>query len=325
MINIKNMKFEWNYANRFYLLTILFQVGVSLFLGAVGLTENSDYSMLMIASELMIILPAILFIGIWYFKQQFVENDVEGYMSLSIAERFMFKPVKLSTLLMCILFTLLIMPLMTLCNLLSQLFVENAVADMIGEMIGYPLPVGLFIIAVMPAFCEEIAFRGVIYGGYRRSVRPAAAMIMSGLLFGLMHLNLNQFGYAFVMGIAVAMLVEATGSIFSSILFHFIINGTSVISAYSLKTMYSMSEIAEIYSETASNDNMLPMIIIYACISIMTGALACKAIGFIARLEGNPNPLSLLIRSRNYDGNRIITPCLIAGIIISVVLIFLLQ
>ena len=141
MINIKNMKFERNYANRFYLLTILFQVGVSLFLGAVGLTENSDYSMLMIASELMIILPAILFIGIWYFKQQFVENDVEGYMSLSIAERFMFKPVKLSTLLMCILFTLLIMPLMTLCNLLSQLFVENAVADMIGEMIGYPLPV----------------------------------------------------------------------------------------------------------------------------------------------------------------------------------------
>ena len=57
----------------------------------------------------------------------------------------------------------------------------------------------------------------------------------------------------------------------------------------------------------------------------MTGGLACKAIGFIARLEGNPNPLSLLIRSRNYEGNRIITPCLIAGIIISVVLIFLLQ
>ena len=69
MINIKNMKFERNYANRFYLLTILFQVGVSLFLGTVGLTENSDYSMLMIASELMMILPEILFIGIWYLKQ----------------------------------------------------------------------------------------------------------------------------------------------------------------------------------------------------------------------------------------------------------------
>lgn len=325
MINIKNMKFERNYANRFYLFTIFFQVGVSLLLGFLGLTENGDYPMLMVASELMIILPAILFIFIWYFKQLFVENDVEGYKSLSLSERFMFKPIRMSTLFMCVLFTVLIMPLMTFCNLISQLFVENAVADMIGEIIGFPLSVGLFTMAIMPAFCEEIAFRGVIYGGYRRSVRPAAAMIISGLLFGLMHMNLNQFGYAFVMGIAVAMLVEATGSIYSSILFHFIINATSVISAFSLKTIYSESEIAALYSETVSNDNILPMIIIYACVSIMTGALACKAIGFIAYLERKPNPLSLLIKSRNYEGNRIITPCLVVGIIISVVLIFLLQ
>ena len=304
MINIKDMKFERNYANRFYLFTIFFQVGVSLLLGFLGLTENGDYPMLMVASELMIILPAILFIFIWYFKQLFVENDVEGYKSLSLSERFMFKPIRMSTLFMCVLFTVLIMPLMTFCNLISQLFVENAVADMIGEIIGFPLSVGLFTMAIMPAFCEEIAFRGVIYGGYRRSVRPAAAMIISGLLFGLMHMNLNQFGYAFVMGIAVAMLVEATGSIYSSILFHFIINATS---------------------ETGSNDNILPTIIIYACVSIMTGALACKAIGFIAYLERKPNPLSLLIKSRNYEGNRIITPCLVVGIIISVVLIFLLQ
>ena len=106
---------------------------------------------------------------------------------------------------------------------------------------------------------------------------------------------------------------------------YFIINATSVISAFSLKTIYSESEIAALYSETVSNDNILPMIIIYACVSIMTGALACKAIGFIAYLERKPNPLSLLIKSRNYEGNRIITPCLVVGIIISVVLIFLLQ
>ena len=51
---------------------------------------------------------------------------------------------------------------------------------------------------------------------------------MSGLVFGLFHLNINQFCYAFVIGVVFAFLVEATGSIWSSVLAHFAINTYSI-------------------------------------------------------------------------------------------------
>ena len=50
------------------------------------------------------------------------------------------------------------------------------------------------------------------------------AALMSGLLFGCFHLNINQALYAFVMGIVFAYMVEATGSLWSSVIAHFAVN-----------------------------------------------------------------------------------------------------
>ena len=50
------------------------------------------------------------------------------------------------------------------------------------------------------------------------------AALMSGLIFGLMHLNFNQFSYGFVLGVIFAAVVEASGSIYASMAIHFLIN-----------------------------------------------------------------------------------------------------
>ena len=71
---------------------------------------------------------------------------------------------------------------------------------------------------------------------------------MSGLVFGLFHLNINQFCYAFVIGVVFAFLVEATGSIWSSVLAHFAINTYSITIIQLLKitgTYDTMQEAAE--------------------------------------------------------------------------------
>ena len=91
----------------------------------------------------------------------------------------------------------------------------------VQELIAYPFVVQLLIIAVLPACVEEFVFRGLIYHSYRKNGILGAA-VLSGLVFGLMHLNINQLSYAAVMGIIFALLVEATGSMYSSMLAHYI-------------------------------------------------------------------------------------------------------
>ena len=58
----------------------------------------------------------------------------------------------------------------------------------------------IFLVGVLPGFCEEVAHRGLVLGGMRKN-GAIRAMVLCGLLFGLMHFNISQFGYAFVVGI----------------------------------------------------------------------------------------------------------------------------
>lgn len=114
-------------------------------------------------------------------------------------------------------------------NVLSQLFTTNEVSNhMILLILEYPFPVAFFVIAVTPAVCEELIYRGVLYRNYRKS-GLAVGLLLSGFLFGIMHMNLNQFSYAFVLGILLALVNEITGSVLPSVFLHLYINGRSVV------------------------------------------------------------------------------------------------
>ena len=75
-----------------------------------------------------------------------------------------FRGIKLTSVLMVIVFTFLMGPLTTLLNAVSMLFVDNAVVDMSGQILEYPFPVMLFMMAVFGPACEELAFRGFFTG-----------------------------------------------------------------------------------------------------------------------------------------------------------------
>ena len=156
-----------------------------------------------------------------------------------------FHKVKISTLLMIALCTFLIMPLVTVLNTLTMFFTENAVAALEGDIIRTPFPAMLFMIGIFGPFCEEFVFRGVIYGSYRRSggygnnmrytgarSHGISAVLLSSALFGLMHMNFNQALYAFAIGIFLALLVEAAGSLWASVFCHMFFNSCQVVLMY---------------------------------------------------------------------------------------------
>ena len=147
-----------------------------------------------ILSQGIILIPALL--GVYVSKENLFQ--LAG-----------FRKIKVSTVFKIFLFTFLSMPLTALINMISMLFVDNTVAAISGDVLEAPFLVMLFIIGIFGPFSEELVFRGIVYQGYRRSGTAFAAMLLSALLFALMHMNFNQAAYALVIGVMVVLLVEA--------------------------------------------------------------------------------------------------------------------
>ncbi|MBQ8496799.1 MAG: CPBP family intramembrane metalloprotease [Clostridia bacterium] len=78
-------------------------------------------------------------------------------------------------------------------------------------------------VSVVPAVTEEIFFRGVVLRSMR-VFRTSLAILMSALVFALMHFSAPVFPLAFVCGLIFGMAYVSTGSVFSVIGIHFLCN-----------------------------------------------------------------------------------------------------
>jgi membrane protease YdiL (CAAX protease family) len=88
----------------------------------------------------------------------------------------------------------------------------------------------LALTALLPAIFEEITHRGLLFAGYRDS--GAKVVLVSALLFSLMHQNIRQTGYTFYDGVIMALVVYYTRSIYMGMLIHFLNNAIAVIEGY---------------------------------------------------------------------------------------------
>lgn len=82
-------------------------------------------------------------------------------------------------------------------------------------------------IAILPALVEELIFRGIIMQTLRK-FGDGFALLVSSVVFAVMHRNLVQGPNAFLMGLVIGYFVMYTGSIWTGVLMHFINNGLTV-------------------------------------------------------------------------------------------------
>ena len=83
-------------------------------------------------------------------------------------------------------------------------------------------------IALIAPVSEELTFRGIINESLG-IINPYYGMVVSSLLFAIMHRHPIQMGYAFLMGMLCCIINKNKGSIFPSIIMHISINTLSVI------------------------------------------------------------------------------------------------
>lgn len=82
-------------------------------------------------------------------------------------------------------------------------------------------------VAILPAIGEEIAHRGLLLRGLA-TLGLLNSLIISSVLFGLMHLNVNQFFFATVLGFLIGLTVIISKNIWPAIIIHFTNNFISV-------------------------------------------------------------------------------------------------
>ena len=104
----------------------------------------------------------------------------------------------------------------TIIGMLKQNEVDNVMANLTGNL---SLWANFLIVVIAAPIMEELLFRKFIIDRTAPS-GEGVSMLLSGLLFGLFHGNLNQFAYAFIIGVLFGFIYVKTRNIIYTIILY---------------------------------------------------------------------------------------------------------
>ncbi len=117
---------------------------------------------------------------------------------------------------------------MILCNLPMNLFLSAQDAVTLSTPI--ELIASLFVVALIPAVCEEYLFRGIVYG-VMKEFNTKAAAIFTTVIFAFLHGSVTGLGYLFL-GVSCLYILRRSGSLYACMAFHLMNNVTALLLSY---------------------------------------------------------------------------------------------
>lgn len=157
--------------------------------------------------------------------------------------------------------------------------------------------------AVVPALVEEFAMRGAVLGALRK-FGDGFAIFVSSIIFALMHGNLVQIPFAFIVGLGLGYAVVKTGSVWTGVVIHFINNFISIL----LDTFISSTNSVYLQNAVGSVYYML----CFLCFFL--GILAMKRKeGSAFNIEKSETALSLREKLNAFFTSPIIVICVAAS------------
>lgn len=108
---------------------------------------------------------------------------------------------------------------------------EAAVVNYYGDLIGSTENTGTLIIVlsfvIIPALCEELFFRGIIFSEYR-NYGTSTAVIISAITFAMLHFSLSNFFIYLFAGLLFGFVTAMTRSIIPAVALHLLSNYLSI-------------------------------------------------------------------------------------------------
>lgn len=106
--------------------------------------------------------------------------------------------------------------------------IQAALAHFSQLIYAQPLWAVLLLLAILPAVCEELTFRGFIFGGLVKQSGTLRAILITSLFFGFTHTILQQSIAACIMGLMLGLIAWRTGGVICCICVHVINNILSI-------------------------------------------------------------------------------------------------
>jgi hypothetical protein len=97
--------------------------------------------------------------------------------------------------------------------------------------------------AIIPGICEEILHRGMFMNGSKKQGYTRYGLLFSSILFGLTHLNIQQFFYASILGCLMGVVMLVANSIYPAMIIHFMNNALSIYFSYGTKFDWPLADL----------------------------------------------------------------------------------
>lgn len=137
--------------------------------------------------------------------------------------------------------------------------------------------IDLFIVAVLPAMCEEFLHRGLVLQGTKHAGYKKA-IVISSLLFALLHFNIKQVSYAFVIGLILGLVSVVSKNIWPSIIIHFINNAISTYIDYAQYNNWWLGDTMEKISDMLTSNSAIIVFVVGVVVLLLVIALLCLSI-----------------------------------------------
>ncbi|MCM1272288.1 MAG: ABC transporter permease [Clostridium sp.] len=140
------------------------------------------------------------------------------------------------------------------------IFKESALdaSESMAQIIGDSFPLALIIVALAPAICEELMFRGYVLGAMSGKYNERTAVIISAVIFGIYHMSVSKFFTTALIGGLICYVAVRSKSILPGMLMHFTNNALSVV------TMFYQEETVKVFpvfaKETLAMSDILIML-----------------------------------------------------------------
>lgn len=138
------------------------------------------------------------------------------------------------------------------------------------------LVASLLAIAVLPALCEELFFRGLLFSSFEPQ-GTGRAVAVSALLFALMHGQLTALPLHLLLGFLFGYLMVKTRSIFAPMLYHAFHNGASLVATYLLARSGEAAQEAEAALSLSDTLSLLPSMLFFLILWALLIALPLRA------------------------------------------------
>jgi uncharacterized protein len=139
--------------------------------------------------------------------------------------------------------------------------VESAYGSLLNAHSFFEASFIVFVVAVVPAVCEETFFRGFVQKSFEQKYSPFIAIIFTSLFFGLYHFNPYGLISLVALGAYFGYAAYKSNSIFVPISLHFINNFLSVMAFFAIGDKELLS------SSTGKTENIYLYIISFVVLS----------------------------------------------------------